>query len=76
MIKYMTDKATAERLTGYQLGGISPFGTRRPLPVVMDSPILSHAAVLINAGRRGMMLKMSPADVKQALDGVVDDISG
>jgi Cys-tRNA(Pro)/Cys-tRNA(Cys) deacylase len=64
----MTDIETAQRLTGYLVGGISPFGTRRRLPTVMDWTILDHAAVLINAGQRGMMLKIAPHDIVTALD--------
>ena len=64
----MVDTATAERLTGYRVGGISPFGIKQRLPVIMETDIQRHAEVLINAGRRGMMLKMSPRDVMGALN--------
>ena len=71
----MVDTATAERLTGYHVGGISPFGARQELPVLMDAIILSHAKILINAGQRGAMLKMSPADVRSGLGCLVADVS-
>jgi Cys-tRNA(Pro)/Cys-tRNA(Cys) deacylase len=67
----MADSATAERLTGYRVGGISPFGVRQPLPVVMDQTLLAFEAVLLNAGRRGTMLKMSPADIRAGLNCTV-----
>lgn len=71
----MADAATAERLTGYHVGGISPFGTRQPLPVVMDAPLMSSDEVLINAGQRGVMLRMSPMDIHAALDCIAADVS-
>jgi len=71
----MADAATAERLTGYHVGGISPFGTRQPLPVVMDAPILGTEEVLINAGQRGVMLKMTSPDIRDALHCIVAAVS-
>jgi Cys-tRNA(Pro)/Cys-tRNA(Cys) deacylase len=71
----MADPDTAERLTGYHVGGISPFGVRQPLPAVMDQAILPLEEVLINAGRRGLMLKMSPRDVRAGLNCVVAAVS-
>jgi Cys-tRNA(Pro)/Cys-tRNA(Cys) deacylase len=67
----MADPATAERLTGYRVGGISPFGARQALPVVMDAAILEWGEIVINAGRRGVMLKMAPADIRSALNCLV-----
>ena len=64
----MVDIKTAERLTGYMVGGISPFGTRQRLETVMEIGILENRQILINAGQRGMMLKMDPGDVAAALD--------
>ncbi len=63
----MVDVPTAERITGYRVGGISPFGTRQKLPVIMDRNILRFDRVLINAGQRGSMLLMAPADIRAAL---------
>jgi Cys-tRNA(Pro)/Cys-tRNA(Cys) deacylase len=60
----MADTSTAERLTGYLVGGISPFGTRQRLTVVMEESLLTAEKVLINAGRRGIMLKMSPREIQ------------
>ena len=59
----MVDINTAERLTGYLVGGISPFGTRQRLVTVMESSILNNAEILINAGQRGVMLKMAPGEI-------------
>jgi len=64
----MVDIQAAERLTGYQVGGISPFGTQQRLETVMEGSILDNEEVLINAGQRGVMLKMAPGDIVAALD--------
>jgi len=71
----MVDTATAERLTGYLVGGISPFGTKQRLPVVMEKSIQDYDEILINAGQRGMMLKMTPEDIVNGLDCRVASIS-
>jgi Cys-tRNA(Pro)/Cys-tRNA(Cys) deacylase len=63
----LAEPSIAERLTGYHVGGISPFGVKQALPVVMDQDILELEEILINAGQRGTMLKMSPLDVCGAL---------
>ncbi len=64
----MADIATAQRLTGYQVGGISPFGSKQRLPVVMEESLLQFDNVIINAGQRGIMLMMAPEDIVKALD--------
>ena len=63
----MVDINTAERLTGYLIGGISPFGTRQRLETVMEISILENPEILINAGQRGMMLKMDPEDIVKVI---------
>ena len=63
----MADAAAAERITGYLVGGISPFGTRQRLAVMMEESLMACADVLINAGQRGLLLKMKPADIARAL---------
>lgn len=72
----LVDTQIAERLTGYHVGGISPFATRRRLPIVMEARILDREEILINAGQRGVMLKMAPADIASALDCRVASIQG
>lgn len=71
----MADTVTAERLTGYLVGGISPFGTKQALPSVMEKRIREYAEVLINAGQRGVMLKMAPEDIVKALGCRVESIA-
>lgn len=63
----MADTAVAERLTGYHVGGISPFGLRQGLPAVMEEGLMGYADVMINAGQRGTMLKMAPGDIVRAI---------
>ncbi len=61
------DAATASRLTGYQVGGISPFGTRRPLSVCMEGSIDALPRIYINGGRRGLLVEMDPAELVRVL---------
>ncbi len=57
------DPAATERATGYVLGGISPLGSRRPLPVVLDDAAAMHPTVFVSAGRRGLQLELAPTDL-------------
>lgn len=71
----MAAAGTAQRLTGYLVGGISPFGTTRRLMAVVEKEVPGFDEVMINAGRRGMMLKMRPRDIVNALRCRVEDIA-
>ena len=51
----------AQRHTGYQVGGTSPFGLRKPMPVFVEASVLGLPVVLINGGRRGYLLALAPA---------------
>jgi Cys-tRNA(Pro)/Cys-tRNA(Cys) deacylase len=72
----MADTAAAERLTGYLVGGISPFAIRQRIAAVMEERLLAVETVLINAGKRGTMLEMVPGDIAAALKCTSADISG
>ena len=50
----------AQRHTGYQVGGTSPFGTRKPLPVFVESSVLQRPRIYINGGRRGYLVGLPP----------------
>jgi Cys-tRNA(Pro) deacylase len=50
----------AQRHTGYQLGGTSPFGTRKPLPVYVERSVLELPSIYINGGHRGFLVRISP----------------
>ncbi|MGH3582101.1 MAG: aminoacyl-tRNA deacylase [Mycobacterium sp.] len=70
----MADRASAERSTGYVLGGISPLGQRKPLPTVIDASVLGWDRVLCSAGRRGLEVALSPADLIRLTEAVTADI--
>lgn len=53
--------------TGYMVGGISPFGTKKPLPVYVEESILGLPKIFINAGRRGLLAEISPSDLIKIL---------
>lgn len=61
------DPAAAERHTGYQVGGTSPFGTRKALPMYVERTILALPRIYINGGRRGFLVAMAPADLVRVL---------
>jgi Cys-tRNA(Pro) deacylase len=57
----------AQRHTGYMVGGTSPFGTRKALPVFMENSILDLPLIYINGGRRGFLVGIHPHDILRAL---------
>jgi Cys-tRNA(Pro) deacylase len=59
--------AAVEKHTGYVPGGVSPFGTRRPLPVYVEDSILSLERFLLNGGRRGFLIEITPSDLERLL---------
>lgn len=70
----MAPVADAERATGYVAGGISPLGQRRTHPTVLDSTALGAETVLVSAGKRGLDLELSPADLVAATAAVTAQI--
>ncbi|MGN6463215.1 MAG: Cys-tRNA(Pro) deacylase [Pseudolabrys sp.] len=64
----MLPAAEAERITGYRVGGISPFGQRRKPRVFVDESVMAHATVLLNGGRRGLQIEITPTDLVRLLD--------
>ena len=65
----------AQRHTGYQVGGTSPFATRKPLPVFVERSILELAEIYINGGRRGLLVKIRTADLAAALSVQVVEVA-
>lgn len=57
----------AQRHSGYQVGGCSPFGLRKPLPVYLERSILELPKILINAGRRGYLVGIDPKELVRTL---------
>ena len=66
----MAGRSTAERATGYVVGGISPLGQRRALPTTVDASALEHETIYVSAGRRGLeldpddLVRLTAADVR------------
>jgi Cys-tRNA(Pro)/Cys-tRNA(Cys) deacylase len=67
----MMKPADAERLTGYRVGGVSPFGQKRPAPTVVDADAAALPQAFVNAGQRGLQARLSPADLVRALGATV-----
>ncbi len=61
----------AQRHSGYLVGGTSPFGTRRPMPVYLERSVLDLPAIYINGGRRGYLLRMDPAEIVRTLSPIL-----
>ncbi len=71
----MMKPADAERLTGYHVGGISPFGQRKRVPVAIEQSVLGFPNVFINGGQRGMMVELAPADAVKVLAAKTADLT-
>jgi Cys-tRNA(Pro) deacylase len=57
----------AQKLTGYMVGGTSPFGTRAPLPVYVEKTIFELPRIYINGGKRGFLIELEPRVLKELL---------
>lgn len=71
----MAEPAAAERSTGYVVGGISPLGQRTRLRTVVDETAELFDTVFVSAGRRGLSVELSPADLIRLTAAVVADIA-
>lgn len=67
--------AGALRHTGYQVGGISPFGTRSDMPVYVQDTILESKTIFINGGRRGFMVEIEAAVLLKTLPAMPVDVA-
>ena len=67
----MMKPAEAERLSGYKVGGISPFGQTRKLPVAFEEQSMAQDLVFINGGQRGLQVRLRPSDAVALLKAVV-----
>jgi Cys-tRNA(Pro)/Cys-tRNA(Cys) deacylase len=70
----MMRPAEAERLTGYHVGGISPFGQKKRVPTAIEAAALGEAKVFINGGQRGLQIQLDPGDACKALAAIVADV--
>lgn len=70
----MMKPADAERLTGYRVGGISPFGQKRKVPTAIEEIALLLDEIFINGGQRGLQIRLRPADAIAALEATAADL--
>jgi Cys-tRNA(Pro)/Cys-tRNA(Cys) deacylase len=72
----MMRPAEAERLTGYHVGGISPFAQKKRVRVAIDQAALAETSVYLNGGQRGLQIELDPNDAVRALDATVQALTG
>jgi Cys-tRNA(Pro)/Cys-tRNA(Cys) deacylase len=64
----MMKPADAERITGYHVGGISPFGQKKRVPTAIEQAALAETTVYLNGGQRGLQIEIAPDVARTALD--------
>jgi Cys-tRNA(Pro)/Cys-tRNA(Cys) deacylase len=67
----MMQPSDAERITGYHVGGISPFGQKKSIPVAIEEAALGGASVFVNGGQRGLQIEIDPHDAVKAAGAIV-----
>jgi len=72
----MMRPADAERLTGYHVGGISPFGQKKRVPVAIERAALAQTTVYLNGGQRGLQIELDPNAALAALQAEARDLAG
>ena len=70
----MMKPADAERITGYRVGGVSPFGQKKRCPTVIDAEAAALPAAFVNGGQRGLQVRLAPADLVRVLDARVTPV--
>ena len=70
------DPKTADRHSGYQVGGTSPFGTRHPMPVYLQASVAELPRIWINGGKRGFLVGLAPSELIRVLKPVLVDAAG
>ena len=71
----MAPRADAVRITGYRVGGVSPFGQKKRLPTVIDAAAAALERAYVNGGQRGLQVHIAPADLVRVLGATVADIA-
>ena len=71
---HMMKPADAERLTGYKVGGISPFGQKKSVPTCVEELATLEDEVFLNGGQRGLQIRIKPDDLVTALGGNAADL--
>lgn len=72
----MMPLADAERITGYRVGGVSPFGQKKRLPTVIDAEAAKLEQAFMNGGQRGLQVRLAPVDAVAMLDATIAEIAG
>lgn len=72
----MMPPADAERISAYKVGGISPFGQKKQLPTVLEEQALGNDLVYVNAGQRGLQIRLDPKTLVRVLGAKVAAIVG
>jgi Cys-tRNA(Pro)/Cys-tRNA(Cys) deacylase len=67
----MMKPADAERITGYKVGGISPFGQMKLPRVAIETAAMAHDLVTLNGGQRGLQVRLKPRDAAAVLNAIV-----
>lgn len=67
----MMRPADAERVTGYHVGGISPLGQKRAVPTAIEESAMAEAEIFVNGGQRGLQIRLTPQDLRAALNAKV-----
>jgi len=71
----MCDARTAQRHSGYVVGGTSPFGTRERMPVFVERSVLGMDRIYVNGGARGLLLEINPAALERVLAPKMVDVA-
>jgi len=71
----MAPPVDAERITGYRVGGVSPFGQKKRLPTVIDAASAGLAQAYMNGGQRGLQVRLAPADLVRLLDARIAQVA-
>jgi Cys-tRNA(Pro)/Cys-tRNA(Cys) deacylase len=71
----LADPAVAQRASGSVVGGISPLGHRRPMPVYLDSSAAAFATIFVSGGRRGLQVELAPGDLVRLAGGTMAPIA-
>ena len=71
----MLPPAEAERITGYHVGGISPFGQKKRARNFVEHAALAHHTIIVNGGRRGLQIEIAPADLLRVLGATAAELT-
>lgn len=71
----MMKPADAERITGYRVGGVSPFGQKRAVRTVIDADAAALPQAFVNAGQRGLQARLAPGELVRVLGALVAPVS-